>query len=63
MMMAAKSRLKADDGNRGGFPPDAYTYDDDVTEAAVKELRERASDRMKSADWELIDGYGRIVQY
>ena len=38
-------------------PPEAFDYDDDVTPAAVEQLRQEAADRMSRGKWTVIDGY------
>jgi hypothetical protein len=52
--------------NRGGehdhqatppCPPEAFAYDDDVTPAAVQQLRDEAAETMSKGNWTVIDGY------
>lgn len=40
------------------FPPEAYTYDDDVTPQAVEVMRKKASKIIDSEKWEVVDGFG-----
>ena len=40
------------------YPPEAYTYDDDVTPEAVAAMREKASKVLAADEWEVVDGFG-----
>ena len=41
------------------FPPEAYEWDDDVTKEAVDKVREEVRPLIETAEWEVIDGFGR----
>jgi len=43
------------------YPPEAYTYDDDVTPAAVEFLRQRVTQDVSKPGWKVIDGFGTVV--
>jgi hypothetical protein len=43
------------------YPPEAYTYDDDVTPSAVEALRKRANIDATKSSWKVIDGFGVVV--
>jgi hypothetical protein len=48
------------DNRNTGFPPcppEAYEYDDDVTPAAVEQLRQKAAATMSTRRWTVVDGY------
>lgn len=38
------------------FPPEAFTYDSDITDAGIEQVKAEASKRLKQDDWVLIDG-------
>ncbi|MHC1549378.1 hypothetical protein [Phyllobacterium sp. K27] len=40
------------------YPEEAYESVDDVTEQAVKRMREKAAPRINSEEWVKIDGFG-----
>ncbi len=43
------------------YPPEAYTYDDDVTPAAIEALRARVTHDITAPGWKVIDGFGVVV--
>lgn len=43
------------------YPPEAYTYDDDISTAAVEALRKRANIDPTKSSWKVIDGFGVVV--
>jgi hypothetical protein len=45
------------------YPPEAYTYDDDVTPEAVATMRKKASKIIDSEKWEVVDGFGTSSAY
>ncbi len=44
------------------FPPEAYDYHDDVTKEAVDRVKEKARDEIEKGNWELVDGFGRVIE-
>lgn len=42
--------------NPASFPPEAYEYNDDITEAGVEEIRRRAASDIDFEEWEHVDG-------
>lgn len=38
-------------------PPEAFEYDDDVTHAAVQQLRDEAARSLDVGEWSVIEGY------
>jgi len=47
------------DGNGHGraFPPEAFQYNDDVTQETVKTIQEKADRIIREEEWVVIDGY------
>jgi|JI81AbrownRNA_FD_contig_21_1435892_length_368_multi_10_in_0_out_0_1 hypothetical protein len=43
------------------YPPEAYTYDDDVSPAAIDVLKKRANVDVTKSGWKVIDGFGVVV--
>ncbi len=41
------------------YPPEAYTYDNDVTSEGIAEIRRRTGEDKKVRTLKLIDGFGR----
>ena len=38
------------------FPPEAFAYDSDITDAGVDQVKAAAAKRLKQDEWILIDG-------
>lgn len=43
------------------FPADAYEYEADVTPAGVKQMQDKFGVDVEGDDWELVDGFGRVL--
>ena len=43
------------------YPPEAYTYDDDVTSEGIELIRARTGESNKTRKLKLIDGFGRVL--
>lgn len=60
MKKTVASAPTSPDGNRR-FPPEAYTYNDDVTPEGVEMLRGKAARIIESDEWDIVDGFGRVI--
>lgn len=38
------------------FPPEAYAYDSDITDAGIKRVKAEAEKRLKKDEWVVVDG-------
>jgi hypothetical protein len=43
------------------YPPEAYTYEDDVTTDGVAAVRERIGEGKKQRKLRVIDGFGQVL--
>lgn len=43
------------------FPPEAYEFDTEVSPEAIQELREKIGIDFESDEWEVVDGFGRVL--
>lgn len=59
-MQKAPSGVTA--GNGKGFPPEANTYNDDVSARVVKELRAERGVDVSNPRWKTIEALGQVVR-
>jgi hypothetical protein len=60
MRWSAKMTTKKNQQNNDhGYepPPEAFGYDDDVTEEAVRYVQAKADKSMKNGNWKVIEGH------
>lgn len=65
MAQKKPTRTATTNGSAGrdvrSYPPEAYTYDDDITPAAIDALKSRVSIDVSKSGWKVIDGFGVVV--
>lgn len=58
VMTKHATRASASHYGERRLPPEAYGYTDDVTAAAVEQIRQKAALFIKNEEWEVVDGFG-----
>jgi hypothetical protein len=48
-------------GNGKDFPPEAYTYHDEVTPEVVRGMQEKVGIDFSAPEWKVIDALGQVV--
>lgn len=60
--MASRQKLPVTPNANGkAFPPEAYVYQDEVTQKEIDSLRDKVGIDFSSDEWETIDGFGQVV--
>ena len=62
-MSSMKKLLVSQGATHSGreYPKEAYDYHDDVTKEAVDKVRKKAAPIIEKGDWEVVEGFGRLV--
>lgn len=59
--MSQKAKNAAANGSGKRFPPEAYDYNDDVSEETVAKMRTERGVDVSQKKWKLIDALGQVV--
>lgn len=59
--MAQKRTYPTAAGVGKKFPAEAYEYEDDVSQEAVEHLRREVGTDFSGPEWEVVDGFGRVI--